>query len=589
MTVPYRNPIVHDTGESIFPSSFELTDEALKNYKISRNKFGTTQILLPNGSSFVVKDYQYRLPNNDIGMHFIPVNDHGNVMTSDNKMVPGYFLIDDFLRNQMGLNEDEPIYVLINYFHPEQNKGSLKKLLLPPNEKVELGFTHLGAYYGKGYTTNAPMLYHSHRFGVSGEINQTSFGYPANVQVLSLEGVPQSELNKNLRYVDVCLNSGVMFPDKGPDAYKDSKFRPININTALMFYRDWILFKGYLREDESWYTYCAAHKTIVVTVAMNLPHNLDSFKEVYGAIEGAQLFEKFKLFYNTYIGPDPGFQTKDETCFKPLWKLQKLTADQIHPFSLEEYNAYEKARLSNSLKHFKGRQPMGHQDATSWACQSTSKVVSEVIEIYADMLDSGQIVMVSYILGFSEIFQARMGISSIQFLMHAMPIIDKIMVAHAKIHAAADPDNYLKNTFQELFLALEGDKNALPDFENELKKLEEYKTLDNSLLAFIKSKPLPEGLSAWALLGVIFNWDKIINGGAIDPIKAYEQFYLDVQNDLQNADDMLISGPEYVEFYTPPAIVHSICNGIYKTNPFVKIKEVCTIIDYSESQLKSNI
>jgi hypothetical protein len=55
-------------------------------------------------------------------------------------------------------------------------------------------------------------------------------------------------------------------------------------------------------------------------VALNLPHNLNSFQEVYGMREGKDLFEQFKLFYSNIIGPDPGFLVSDETDFEPLWK-----------------------------------------------------------------------------------------------------------------------------------------------------------------------------------------------------------------------------------------------------------------------------
>ena len=279
MSIPYRNPVVHDTNPSSYTGDYELTDLALKNYKITRDRFGSTEVILPNNTSFIVKDYQYLLPNGSVGMHFVPVSNNTSIMGPDGISRSGDYFIDQFLRQQMNLQADEPIFAFVNYFHPEQNKGTIQELLMSPtSDKVEIGFTHLGAYRGKGYTTNAPMLYHAHKFGVTGEANGTIFGYPANLQIVSLNGVPQGTLNKNFSYVDTCLNSGVMFPDKSPMSYKMSKFRVVDINTALMFYRDWINFEDYLREDDTWYTYCAAHKTVVATVALNLPHNLNSFQ-----------------------------------------------------------------------------------------------------------------------------------------------------------------------------------------------------------------------------------------------------------------------------------------------------------------------
>ncbi len=191
MQIPYRNPVYHDTAKSKYTGDYELTDQALKNYNIARDKFGSTEVELPDGSSFTVKDYQYRLDGGGVGMHFVPVNNDQSIMGPNKELKSGNYFIDDFLRKTMNLELDEPIYAFVNYFHPEQNKGTIKDLLTSKtSDKIEMGFTHLGAYYGKGYTTNAPMLYHAHKFGVTGEANDTAFGYPANIQILSMQGVP---------------------------------------------------------------------------------------------------------------------------------------------------------------------------------------------------------------------------------------------------------------------------------------------------------------------------------------------------------------------------------------------------------------
>ena len=50
---------------------------------------------------------------------------------------------------------------------------------------------------------------------------------------------------------------------------------------------------------------------------------------------------------------------------------------------------------------------------------------------------------------------------------------------------------------------------------------------------------------------------------------------------------MYITDPTKIEYNTPPAIAHLICNGMYDADKFVSVKEVCTIIDISEAQLKS--
>lgn len=588
MSIPYRNSVVHDTRESKFVGDYELTDQALKNYKIARDKFGSTEVILPNDSSFTVKDYQYRLVDGNVGMHFIPVSNNDSILGPDGVYRPGYYFIDEFLRKEMkemGLKDDEPIYALVNYFHPEQNKGTIKDLLTnPDSDKIEIGFTHLGAYYGKGYTTNAPMLYHAHKFGVTGEANDTVFGYPANVQILSLKGVPQGTLNKNLLYVDTCINSGVMFPDKTPTEYKNAKFRPADINTALMFYKDWINFEGYLRKDGTWYTYCAAHKTLVATIALNLPHNLDSFQEVYGTNEGADLFDKFKLFYNNIIGPDPGFLHKDETVFEPLWKQQGFTKEQISPFTIDEYYAYEKARTTRNINSYTGKIPLKTNQATCWGAQSSAAAIFDVVQIYADMLDAGPIISSAIILGFMDFIDDRMGISKLNYLFHAMPIIEKMMIAHASMFVTKDPDNYLETTFEGLVMAFGGINDGTDSLDKEIEKLKSFK----NLYEFIKNNPVPKAIATWALLGIVENWDEIIEAGVVSPVDAYVKFMESSKKDLEKAEAMYITDPTKIEYNTPPAITHLIGNEMYQASEFVTVKEVCTVIDYSEAQLKTN-
>lgn len=584
MSNKYRNPVYHDAGKSTFAGDYELTDQALKNYDVARDKFGTTQVILPNNSSFIVKDYQYRLDDGSVGMRFVPVSNNDSILSPAKSYETGYYFIDEFLRKEMNLNKDEPIYALINYFHPELNKGTITELLSPTSDKIEMGFTHLGAYYGKGYTTNAPMLYHWHRFGVTGEANQTIFGYPANVQIISLKGVPQGTLNKNLRYADTCLNSGVLFPNKDKMVYKHSKFRPVDINTALMFYKDWLNYEKYLREDASWYTYCAAHKTLVATVALNLPHNLASFQEVYGIAGGADLYEKFKLFYNNVIGPDPGFLPSDETHFEPLWKQQGFTAEQISPFTLDEYNAYEKARIAGSINGYKGKKPLPPNKATCWAAQTSAEVIFDIVQAYADMFDVGPIISSAVILGFMDTIDDRMGISKLTYLFHAMPIVDKLMIAHASMLAAKNPDTYLKTTFEELVLAYGGKHDGSNSLDEELKKLKSF----SGVIAFIKSDPIPKAIAAWALLGVVTHWDKIISAGTVSLTDAYETFMKSCKKDMENAKALYITDPTKIEYNTPPAIAHLICNGMYEADEYVTVKEVCTLIDSSEIQLKTS-
>ena len=582
MKRPFRNPVVHDTGQSNFPSPYELTDLALKNFDVSRENFGSTEILLPSGQHYIVKDYVYPLPDGTIGMHFIPVNDYGSVLTPENEQVNGNSIIDKFLRDKMKLKDDEPIYALLNYFHPEQNKGSIE-FLTTKSDKIEMGFTHLGAYHGLGYTTNSPFLYHANRFCVDGSTDNTIFGYPANVQIISMTGVPQSTLNKNLQYADTILNFGIMFPKN----YKESKFRASNLNISLMFYRDWIKYEGYLRNDDTWFTYCAAHKTLVANIALNLPHNLQSFQEVYGQEEGSDLFQRFVKLYSNIIGPDPGFVSVNETDFVPLWKQQGFTVEQISPFTLDEFNDYQSARHENRLGTFTGKKPLKPNQGTVWTAQTSADVIYNFIRQYVEILDASSVGSSAVILAFMPIIDERMGISQLEYLVHAMPMIEKLMVADASIFAAKDQNNYLQTVFTELIIAFGGKSDNTFVLKDEIKKIKILKLTEAGVNDFIKNNYVPEALAAWALISVVEKWDEIIKAGTVPPMEAYNVMMENIQSEIDIAKEILVTNPAKIEYNAPPAIIHGICNGIYKSNEFVTVEEVCTVIDYSQLQLKN--
>ena len=582
MKRPFRNPVVHDTGQSSFPSPYELTDLALKNFDVSRENFGSTEILLPSGQHYIVKDYVYPRPDGTNGMHFIPVNDYGSILTPENEQVNGNSIIDKFLRDKMKLRDDEPIYALLNYFHPEQNKGSIE-FLTTKSDKIEMGFTHLGAYHGLGYTTNSPFLYHANRFCVDGSTDNTIFGYPANVQIISMTGVPQSTLNKNLQYADTILNFGIMFPKN----YKESKFRASNLNISLMFYRDWIKYEGYLRNDDTWFTYCAAHKTLVANIALNLPHNLQSFQEVYGQEEGSDLFQRFVKLYSNIIGPDPGFVSVNETDFVPLWKQQGFTVEQISPFTLDEFNDYQSARHENRLGTFTGKKPLKPNQGTVWTAQTSADVIYNFIRQYVEILDASSVGSSAVILAFMPIIDERMGISQLEYLVHAMPMIEKLMVADASIFAAKDQNNYLQTVFTELIIAFGGKSDNTFVLKDEIKKIKILKLTEAGVNDFIKNNYVPEALAAWALISVVEKWDEIIKAGTVPPMEAYNVMMENIQSEIDIAKEILVTNPAKIEYNAPPAIIHGICNGIYKSNEFVTVEEVCTVIDYSQLQLKN--
>jgi len=575
----YRNPIIHSTSPNVFAGDYAISQSALERYKVTSEHFGSTRVILSPSVSYYTKDYPYRLDDGAIGMRVVPVSDKQVVQTSDGRVVPGFQVLDEHLREAMGLEDDDPIFAYLSYFHPEQNEGTLKELAAGKGTvKPQLGFTHVGSYLGSGLTMNAPVFYHHHRFGVDGHANGLD-GYPAHASFISLPWVPQKTLNANATLACLMLNHGVNFP---PD-YLKARCRPADLNTMLMFYRDWILDKDYLRTDSSWFTYCFAHESLISTIMLNLPHNEAAFCEVYGTDGGKELFAAFKNKYYNAQGFD--FLDTDETDFLPLWKKEGLTQDQIKPFTLETYNAYEKARHEGTVDRFKGQKPLDPTRGTPWGPMYAAEIVFEFCTTYADMPDCGAIATTAIILGFMEEVDQRMGLGEVEYLTFAMPIVQKLMLADARVKAKANSDSYLADTFKALYAAL-GGKGAAPESAKEAASQIQNKHDYEELKSKFKSVEVA-AIAAWAMLDVVEHWKEIIEQDPLTIDEAYDQFREDTGPDIQKACVLPIAETGRIEYNMVPATLHLIGNDAYAHNPLITVNTVCTAVQEKDVCIKA--
>lgn len=574
---------MHSTKPSVYTGDYQVTESALKKYNVDRDKFGTTDIILPQ-TTFNVKNYHYELDNGDVGMHLIPVNDYGLIKGPNNKTFWASQLIDSYIREKTNIKPSDPLYTFMYYIHPELSKITISEFAT--TDIFEMGITHMGAYYGQGVTTNSPPLYHNRQWGVAGP----TFGYPCNVLTISLDGVDQAMLNKNFILTDKFLNYGVRFPID----YKHSTFRMVDINTCLMFYKDWIMEKEYLKNDVSWFTYCAAHKTLVTTVALNLPHNEKSFMEIYGAEEGKAFFEIFKTNYFELAGERFIEDDKGETHFEPLWKKEGLTPEQIKPFTYDEYTAYDNARREGKLDSFKGFRPLKPTQATGWGPQLASDVIMNFVESYADFIDAGAVISCATIMGYSKEITVRMGISMTEFLMAAMPIIETYMEADALVNVPSSPivkydqSEYYIKVFEELFIAYGGKKE---DISNALKKfpaLDKYEGNLKEFINFLQSEGqiLPEFLAWWSLWKVRVNWVSIQSSPNLKPLEAYAWLKTNTYQNFEKSRDLVAPTKDGIQYNTPPAIGHMIGIGMFAKNPHITLKTICTVMDHTELEPK---
>lgn len=574
----YRNPVIHHKGPNVFVGDYELNDAALKRYGVAREQFGNTRVIVPDNRQYFVKDFPYRVAGDAVGMRIVPVSDTKVLRTADGRIVPGFQLLDEHLRFAMQLSESDPIFAYLSYFHPEHSSGTLDELAAV--EKTQAGFTHTGTYLGEGLTSNSPVNYHRHRFEVDGHSNGLD-GYPAHVYFISLEKVPQSVLNANAHLADGILNHGVNFPLN----YLQAQFRVLDLNTAFMFYRDWITCEKYLRIEQNWFSYCMAHKSIVTNIMLNLPHNEASFREVYGD-EGEDIFKAFKFQYGNVHGFE--FTQSDETHFEPLWKKEGLRPEEVRPLPLSKYHNHEKARNAGTLATFDDVRPLGPTRGTAWGPFYSADLVLNFVATYASMLDAGAVASAAVVLRFMSTIDARMGIAEKEYLGFAMPVVQEMMLADARTNARRHPGAYVANTYVALYKAIGGEGDPAHELEDILLQKRRDPGIDQ-LHQRITTQPKHVAaavIAGWALAKVVENWDTIIESPPWSTEAAYEDFCERIKAAVERARHLPTAAPGKIQCNMLPAVLHLASIGAIPHNKHIRVNTVCTIVQEKDVQIK---
>ncbi len=518
--------VPHFKGTATFEGEYALRADALTGaYKgVKADKFGTTDVQLPTGGTHNVRDFHYDLGNGKVGMRIIPVADNGGTVTRpDGTQVAGNRLMDDFLRKEMGLAADEPIYALINYIRPGSHSGTIKDLAASMY-KTEGGNTHMGAYVGAGKSTHSPENYHGQQWGVK--------GYPATVQTVSLQGVPQGVLNQNLQVVDTVLNKGVQFPPN----YKNDHYKTIDLATTLEFFKRWVRDDPELKSDPKWHTYCSEHKTIVTNVALNLPQNEKAYMEVFGDTEGKKLFGEFKARFKAISGKD----LPEVPYFEPLWKKEGITSP-----------ATEK----------------GFGKGLAWPAETTVDIMNDFFNVYADFKTLGGPMVAGMLMGFMDTIRERTGIAPEEYAKLAVPVMQELLVAEAltnRFSTPADLQKFGQQKTAELYVILGGKKE---DFAPS-------GTLDPQKMA----------LAQGAMKGLEIHAGDIMARGGMTRDQARNWLNESLADNMEKLRSTPIGDPTKPQFFSPPNITHRLAIGIHDASRFVTIKNVATAVDVSELQ-----
>lgn len=571
--------------------------------------------------SIKTRELQYFISSDDdvtkksksvgIGIRPIPVvngnyKDLANAQTAftaqnaqgESQEIRGSELMDAHLRKAFGYKGqdlvDGPIFSYMSYMHPEKSKTRLKfsEIGNPSNLKSENGITHLGAYIGNGDTRNSPYDYHRMTWGhKSGRLT-----YPVNMYVITYKGAKsQKVFNTNgiiaLRTLNE-LNGGPVFP---PD-YKFDKFKTISLEKNLDFYRAWIdtswkknpndtqsVYEMMTSSQAEWDTYCAEHLTIALNIAVNVEHNEEGFKRIWGEVEGADLWQKLQDRWANDL--NASFTPIADADFESLWEIDKVK------------NPTAKSGVGKAMV---------------WKPETTANLVSDFVQQYVPFYKVGAINTSLVIFGFAKEFQKRMGMDPVSFGNLTVPVLAKMFKHEIAIKTAAGIEAKLKAMGQSVDILRTTDPTMKALIDAAIKQ--QQATLEAEVVGATQkyaagldqlAQMKPELAAAVPALKGALNMisanpaevqDVVKKGLAYVTIpaerrgiKANDDFLVEARSAFEKAVNANVKeedGVYRVKYYSPPAILRRIYLGLHKAHNTIKVYPVATAVRASDVEPK---
>lgn len=619
-------------GDFVVDGPFTFNVQGIRNaYNAPTFRFGTYQLIMPDGKPLmnpdgqkphIVRDLHYRLYQNGsvragkhnellprhvvrrkedylgAGIRPIPVTDGAYKTLAEAPSSPtaanaqgktinvrGSELMDKYLRSAYGYEGDDlqngPIFALIAYIHPEMFRGTLSDAI-GGGLRLEGGTTHLGAYIGNGTTRNSPVGYHNWHW--------ENTGYPANVSVLSYRGAKTQKIfNTNaliaLKILNE-LNNGPTFPSD----YKFDYFRSISLKETLDFFHGWldpdwirpgdtVSFLKKLKSDNTYATYCAEHMTIVTNIALNVAQNEQGYKDIWGDEVGTALWQKAQSRWSERTfgnGTEGGYTMatlegipSGDANFTPLWKLKGIrTITQ---------NGKNEGIMKNSKITKLGF-------SLAWPPETTLDLMRDFVEQYAHWSYVGPVMSTSVVVGFQALAGDRMGMSAADYMKLAMPVIVPMFQYHMAAQLAAVPEAGRSQAFEDITKKYsEGLKVALAPKQPGQADMS-AQVIDPVVTALQAKKD-------WALKkAASYTQDKSVNARMQWARDEYKREITDAVDAARRAPIAVPidqqSNKKYVQYYSPPAVVYRVINGIHEhENQFLRISTIATAMNPAELEL----
>lgn len=543
------------TSTRVYPiEHYEISKVALqkKFQGVSRDKFGTVDIQAPGRGRYNIRDLTYALPTGTDGMRLVPASDEELLTLNDGTTVPGWHIVDNALRHEMGLSEEDPIFSIISYIHPEDHQTSITQLA--HTTKFTAGHRHIGAYHGHGRTTHG-LDRHSHWRG-QGPANM-AFNvdrHPANLQVLSLHGVPQSTLNRNAQIVDLIVST------LGHTLSRTDTIncRTVDISTTLQYYRDLILEESYL-EDLAWYTNCSSQKALVVNIFMNLPHNEAAFCEVFG-FAGHHVWMKFLQKYESVTGES--FDKSPRIDFVPLWRQQGLPLSTIKPLTLAEYNSYHAAFSEGRLEEYTGRKPAPPDVALAWPLETLPVFLEHFLSTYVGIRPTNGVMLAGEICLMRQTLEDRLGIPANHYMKFATTLMGLFLAL----------ESTTMGTKEQALAWLSGAESRLCEWIDSAQSMRGNLEKDEVSGTHIKE----------CVVQAYVELHNVAKHGQSDALVIQRALNERLCDQFKRLNEFLAPTGGRTGFFSTPGIFHQLARGIHPSNPYVEISTVCTVLDSAD-------
>lgn len=499
-------------------------------------------------------------------------------------------------------DREQPLFMILANAHPEVWMSPLNTVADEDSYRTQGAFSHMGSYLGFGRTRNSPFNYH----GNTWKLENISNTYFVRLRKENLESFEDNwAVNMNLYITSRLLNEtmgNVIFPDN----YMKDPYKMVTLKEVFSFYRAWfdesyvradilkgrertqweafkprihanqtegraaldgftaaektayrkLTFYHKVREVNEWRTYCAEHITIVLDVGLNLLHNSADYVRIYGPEVGANLWTIVSAKFREIAGFD--MPVIPENAFTPLWVSARTNGNQP---------------IANP------RDYTGYSKGLPWPAQTNSDVVAAFLTTYVNWADVRALASAQTLQAFLPIFKDRLGIDAGFYAKAITPFITTMLFFDAAYDAnsnvlatQASWNDYLTNVVPSVL------KKGFSEAQYASVPAEQLDALVDEVRAnLVDERKYDSAVRLRARFAGIAD----LSQRRQEAQKLYN-FHIENQLTAKRKVDIIpdeVDPDSRVKFYSPPAIIQRIVNGLHRVNARVDLGMAGTVFN----------